>query len=278
MAIKTARNPSTARDFNYASMAYNQHFYFDSLSPQTHSFPTDLAAHLSRSFSSLDTFKTTFLNTAAAMFGPGFVWLCLIRNPSEHHPNTDERRHPPSYKRDFETEAASRSAIDFRILPTYLAGSPFPGAHARQQSRDYNTTNIREVRAEAEAEHAAAQEGLTNTAGAFGRFAQNSISNPNAAIRTAAGLDNEPGMVSNVRFGGADVIPVLCVNVWEHAYVYDFGVGGKPGFLESWWERVDWEKVWRNCSAARESEVEEARSRSIGRRGTGGGRGRALLR
>ncbi|KAK9717397.1 hypothetical protein K7432_006235 [Basidiobolus ranarum] len=37
--------------------------------------------------------------------------------------------------------------------------------------------------------------------------------------------------------------PVLGLNMWEHAYVVDFGVDGKEKYIEAFWESVDWEKV-----------------------------------
>jgi len=49
------------------------------------------------------------------------------------------------------------------------------------------------------------------------------------------------------RFGGAEITPVLCVSTWEHAFLHDFGVGGKRRYLEAWWEAVDWEVVWARC-------------------------------
>lgn len=75
----------------------------------------ELAEIIRDSFSSLESLRTTFIATADAMFGPGFVWL--VKNISDNELN---------------------------ILTTYIAGSPYPAAHFRRQPVDMNnlTTNI----------------------------------------------------------------------------------------------------------------------------------------
>ncbi|KAI9729571.1 MAG: hypothetical protein M1834_006767 [Cirrosporium novae-zelandiae] len=183
LLIKYARQPDRAAYFNYASMAHNNHFFFSSLSPTPTAIPSSLLHDINTSFSSLDSFKATFQATASSMFGPGFVWL--VSNPSR----------------------------GLSILPTYLAGSPYPGAHYRQQPADLNThlTNPELM--------------VSNTVGSFGRT-------------SAAGKAD-----AKRPKGGIDVIPILCVNTWEHVWLRDFGVAGKDEFLKRWWDRIDWEKV-----------------------------------
>lgn len=92
-----------------------------------------------------------------------------------------------------------------RILPTYLAGTPLSGAHYRRQSTDMNTENI-------------------NTAGAFGDAAKQ------AKARKQA-------------LGGVDVVPLLCVNTWEHVWLTDYGIRGKMDYLQNWWEKINWSHV-----------------------------------
>lgn len=99
-------------------MSFNNHFFFDGINadPNVQSQPTaDLLAYTNDSFSSLDTFRETFLTTAQAMFGPGFVWLVQTNELANKNP--------------------------LRILPTYIAGSPLSGAHYRRQTLDLNTEN-----------------------------------------------------------------------------------------------------------------------------------------
>ncbi|KAH7132107.1 Fe superoxide dismutase-like protein [Dendryphion nanum] len=117
LLIRWARDPMHAWNFNVASMAYNNHFFFCGLAtnPDVESTPTsDLTAKINDDFSSLHSLREEFLNTADAMFGPGFVWLVQL-NKIEGRP--------------------------LRILPTYIAGSPLSGAHYRRQSHDLNTHN-----------------------------------------------------------------------------------------------------------------------------------------
>lgn len=92
-----------------------------------------------------------------------------------------------------------------RIMPTYLAGSPLSGAHYRRQSTDMNTEN-------------------TATAGPLANEAKT------AKIRKQA-------------LGGVDVVPLLCVNTWEHVWLTDYGIRGKMDYLEKWWEKIDWAVV-----------------------------------
>ncbi|UPX18088.1 Superoxide dismutase [Ascochyta rabiei] len=187
LTIEFARDPTRAYGFNLASMAFNNHFFFRGLNtnPDVLSAPpSDLAIQIKRDFSSMDTLRATFLATAEAMFGPGFVWLVQTKD----------------------TELGS-----LRILPTYLAGSPLSGAHYRRQSHDLNTHNPDSYAA-------------VNKVGKFGHAAQH---------------DARP----KKPLGGVDVVPLLCVNTWEHAWLHDYGVKGKAAYLRAWWDKIDWDVV-----------------------------------
>lgn len=219
----TSREPHLASIFNYASMSYNNHFFFESLAtsgqqdPSEH-MPLSLKTELEQSFGSLETLQRDMILTANAMFGPGFVWL--VRQTDSY----GAQRHP------------------FRILTTYLAGSPFPAAHWRRQATDMNS-----------------QGGVTDRAGDTVRqyFDNQNQSNRRTALHgsssssaggDAAGGSAEQSASALVRQkarnpGGADLIPVLCVNTWEHAWLMDWHVGGKFGFLAAWWGKINWGKV-----------------------------------
>ncbi|KAF1971394.1 Fe superoxide dismutase-like protein [Bimuria novae-zelandiae CBS 107.79] len=119
VVVDIARDPTTAYMFNVASMAFNNHFFFRGINtnPNVQSTPSAaLQPLINRNFSSLDSLRETFLLTADAMFGPGFVWLV-------------------------QTDDASAAAGSLRILSTYIAGSPLSGAHYRRQAVDMNTEN-----------------------------------------------------------------------------------------------------------------------------------------
>jgi len=163
-------------------MAHNNDFFFQALSPAPLPLKgfAGLKASLEQTYGSIDTLRQTMLATADAMFGPGFVWLVSTRS-----------------------DAGARS-FTWKILTTYLAGTPYAEAGYRQQDKDMN---------------------VQNTVSSFGpasRFGK---------------------MESAMPPGAARVEPVLCVNTWEHVYLSDFGVGGKTEYLEKWWDSVNWGTV-----------------------------------
>ncbi|KAH6612667.1 Fe superoxide dismutase-like protein [Boeremia exigua] len=195
LVIELARDPLKAYPFNLASMAFNNHFFFRGINtnPDVVSTPpADLAQEIRNDFSSMDTLRETFIATADAMFGPGFVWLVQTN------------------------DAAVAGGL--RILPTYLAGSPLSGAHYRRQSYDLNNHNPDSYQ-------------QLNSVGAFGASSRQ---------------DNRP----KKPLGGTDIIPLLCVNTWEHAWLHDYGVRGKSDYLRAWWEKIDWDLVRQNASIA----------------------------
>ncbi|MCJ1292065.1 hypothetical protein MMC34_003615 [Xylographa carneopallida] len=184
-------------------MAHNNHQFFSTLSPQkTH--PSDaLLPLINKSFSSLPSLRSTFLATANALFGPGFVWLVRLTNP----PTTS-------------------SAPPLALLTTYIAGSPYPGAHFRQQPRDMATTATNVTSGTNPQAYALNLHGTASTIGPY----------------AAAG--GGPKLAP----GGQDLEVLLGVNTWEHVWLRDYGVGGKRQFLEAWWERIDWDVVEKNMS------------------------------
>ena len=194
--IKYARDPNSAPIFNYASMAHNNAFFFNGLAPNPTPMPSMLQKELEDSFSSIETLKREIILTASSMFGPGFVWLVKDRSKK------------------------------YSLLCTYMAGSPYPGAHYRRQPVDMNT----EDKSVSEAIRRMSREPAVNTVGAHGPHSQQQKIAP----------------------GGIDINPVLCINVWEHVYLPDygvgaFGVGGKKAFAESWWHTIDWAVVANNA-------------------------------
>ncbi|TAQ83436.1 hypothetical protein B7494_g8243 [Chlorociboria aeruginascens] len=150
--------------------------------------PRPLEEDLLRSFSSIETLRREMIITANAMFGPGFVWLVRSRDHK------------------------------YSILSTYIAGSPYPGAHYRRQPVDMNTEakNVTDVLRNV------IRDSPVNNVGAFG-----SLSEPRNQFAP----------------GGIDINPVLCINVWEHVYLPDYGVGGKLEYAVNWWQTINWSEV-----------------------------------
>ncbi|KAI9818027.1 MAG: hypothetical protein M1827_000651 [Pycnora praestabilis] len=200
LLLNYAREADMASLFNHASMAHNNHFFFNCLSSK----PTPITSagralteQLSTDFSSLTTLRADFLATASSMFGPGFVWLVKTTERSQ-----------------------------YRILTTYLAGSPYAGAHHRRQPVDMATQSSSSAGGLSGADYAR-QQSVQNTVGAFGAAS---------------------GRQKRIAPGGIEIQPILCVNTWEHVWLRDWGVGGKRGFLEAWWEMVDWGVVAGNAN------------------------------
>lgn len=186
-------------------MAFNNHAYFTGINPRGPvPMPESLQRALITDFGSIDNMRAEMLAMAETMFGPGFVWLVRV-SP---------------------TPGVGSRARKFMLLPTYLAGSPLSGAHNRRQPLDMNTQNV------ADAQKAGGVAALSkaqflahntpqNNVGEFGKYAAKN---------------------NALAFGGVDVLPCLCVNTWEHAYIFDWRFG-KRSFLERWWEFINWNVV-----------------------------------
>ncbi|KAK4205336.1 putative mitochondrial SSU ribosomal protein S26 precursor [Triangularia verruculosa] len=225
VVLQTARDPLQAATFNYASMAHNNHFFFKCLSPkptEAEKMPDTLKSALINSFGSLEALRELMVNTATAMFGPGFVWLVRTDRPLQKQ--------------------------GFRVLTTYLSGSPYPGAHWRKQSLN-TATDI----------GVSTEKGLQ----AGKNYLEHSVM---GAGRSASNFRKE-----DFAPGGVALEPVLCLNTWEHVWLFEYGFGGAPKsvlsqtkaaaeggegegeaenaksgkevYAEKWWEHVDWNVV-----------------------------------
>ncbi|KAJ8611774.1 hypothetical protein MRB53_037781 [Persea americana] len=179
LAIRFAHNPMTASTFNHASMAHNNHFFYQQFSgtPRRLEDYPELGNSLVNQFGSITTLRKTFLDTAANMFGPGFVWLVWARDPQD----------------------SGFKSGSWKVLCTYNAGSPYPEAGFMQQGLDMNTNNAQSFQ----------QYKSSMIMGYMG--------NNSELARERAKLPP----------GGTTVMPVLCVSVWEHTYIYDFGIGAR---------------------------------------------------
>ena len=48
----------------------------------------------------------------------------------------------------------------------------------------------------------------------------------------------------------AGFVPILVMDVWEHAYMVDGGADGRPRYIEAFFKNVDWSKVDREMAEA----------------------------
>jgi superoxide dismutase, Fe-Mn family len=99
--------------------------------------------------------------------------------------------------------AEQRHSKPMRVLTTYNTGSPFPEAHTRQQSRGAALTR-------------------SLTAGSFGDSSMNRAEQYHGA------------------FVGQ---PILCLKMFEHQWMRDYGLAGKDEYVSNWWKRIDWDTV-----------------------------------
>lgn len=63
--------------FNNAAQVYNHNFYFNGMGRKITAPSKNLLALFDRDFGSFEAFKETFLETAAGLFGSGWVWLSI---------------------------------------------------------------------------------------------------------------------------------------------------------------------------------------------------------
>lgn len=121
--------------------------------------------------------------------------------------------------------------IAFKVLTTYAAGSPYPAAHWRRQEVDMNTA----AGGSTEAGIEAGKSYFEKTAYGAGKT--------NAASKKVAFAP-----------GGTDLLPVLCLNTWEHVWLWDYGFGvgqthgGKLAYAEAWWKKINWELVQKEAN------------------------------
>lgn len=182
LAEKYSHSSQHASLFNLASMAVNNHWFFKSLSPVQMKPSPKFLQDIETNFDNLENLRLDLLESADAMFGNGFVWLM-----KEH------------------------ATGNLRILCTYNAGSPYPGAHHRRQSHEMVTQDIASKLAR-----------VQNSVGAFGASSRNAELGPTNALKAE---------------------PILCLNMWQQAWLPDYGLRGKQNYIECWWERINWKAV-----------------------------------
>ncbi|KAI2635966.1 manganese and iron superoxide dismutase [Xylaria nigripes] len=206
-----ARNPAEAATFNYASMAHNNHFFFHQL--------LNLQTLINRKSAALgetgDTQQSAELEPSEERIPPR-LQQALIANFSSIETFRVEMLTTAMamFGPGFVWLVKTPTTAQMRIMVTYLAGTPYTTAHWRRQSADMNTLS-----------------GDRETVGGY--YKRTQIGAGNSGYRF--GSSEAPG--------GTDVIPLLCLNTWEHVWLTDYGVQGKGMYVQQWWETIDWDKV-----------------------------------
>jgi len=53
----------------------------------------------------------------------------------------------------------------------------------------------------------------------------------------------------------AGFAPVLLMDVWEHAYMVDFGAGGRPDYIKTFFDNVNWDAAEKRFAEAKEGKL-----------------------
>lgn len=134
---------------------------------------------------------------------------------------------------------------NYSILATYLAGSPYPMAHFRKQRA---TPNIA-----AEGENSTGTKPSSTTVADRMR---EKIEGP--AINQCGPFGAQSKIPAQTIGSPNSLVPVLCINVWDHVYLPDYGfraeiAGGKTRYTDNWWKKIDW-RVVSSRAIGKESE------------------------
>lgn len=166
----------------YASMAHNNHMFFEQLKDKDAQNPLDvvkpqLRKAIEQSFGSFDELRTQMLYSADVLYGNG--WTFLVENADK----------------------------SLRVVSCNNGGSPY--AYAQNQSLDLN-----------------------------GPIAESDL--------VELGKNKEAALAGVKDYS----MPLLVLNVWQHAYLLDYGVTGKADYLEKLWGCIDWNVVNKRMFSA----------------------------
>ncbi len=80
--------------FNNAAQTWNHNFYWQCLTPQTNVLPKPLENAITRTYGSIEKFKTAFVEKAIGNFGSGWTWLVKNTNGSLEIVNSSNANNP----------------------------------------------------------------------------------------------------------------------------------------------------------------------------------------
>jgi superoxide dismutase, Fe-Mn family len=72
------------------------------------------------------------------------------------------------------------------------------------------------------------------------------VQDPNTARNLDSSAKNGIKQVSGLQVNRRHeylILPILGLNVWEHAYITDYGSSGKQQYLKNWWASINWHRV-----------------------------------
>ncbi|RIB11881.1 Manganese/iron superoxide dismutase [Gigaspora rosea] len=121
-----------------------------------------------------------------------------------------------------------------RVVNTYNAGTTLDTTRLQEKDPNNHPTSL------------LSSPFLTNASQTSSQFAQSTgSSKPVPPPSIALNLIDPPPHKSKFT-------PLLCLNVWEHAYLKDFGIHGKETYIDQFWECVDWTVVHNRAASLRD--------------------------
>lgn len=224
--IGTAKDPEMIQAFNYASLALNHAFFLSNLKeksmPAGSKFyddtappkpPSQLLDMLESQFESLAAFKLAFSSMAFGMAGSGFVWLVRDRD--------NKLGIVPTY-------AAGTLLVQNRMQTWGMGDALFQASIVESSTPTYKTPST-----------------PSPSAGSPSRF--NTTRGMSTSATTSASSSYRIGgsHLEGVEGRGEELYPLFCISVHERDWISDYGLWGKEEYLTTFWESIDWIKVFR---------------------------------
>lgn len=95
----------------------------------------------------------------------------------------------------------------------------------------------------------------TYNAGTPFDFARLQNADPNTGLMptNAAGEENKYALYQSLK-RTYSLTPIVCLSLWQHSYLTDYGVAGKETYVQKWFDAVDWQKVQLRLDEAKQDD------------------------
>jgi len=221
------RDPNNASLYSTASQVWNLDFFLQGLTPNPVEPSDKVIEAIEGSFGSMDKFKSQFALHADSLVGSGWVWLV-------------------------------RKASELKIACTFNTGSPLhdavvPATFTNSSPPIPSPNSVQTGRIRSQPSPPPQSATAASMFNSFS-FAKPSASNPmptlisnaiNPMIKSsdvpAGGAVEHMPITSKIPDGSATT-PIIGLNVWEHAYLLDYGLDKKQ-YVDRFWEGVNWNRV-----------------------------------